>query len=85
MVFYMHVCFVFLCIKLFVNILLFIAQHGLNRIQTNPTNFFNFFLTKLCFPYWHTYKMPSRFVLKFECDIQLSINVNACNLKNLKH
>jgi hypothetical protein len=40
--------YVFLCIKLFVNILLFIVQHGLNKIQINPTKFLNF-LTKLRF------------------------------------
>jgi hypothetical protein len=32
--------YVILDIELFVNILLFIVQHDLNKIQTNPTKFF---------------------------------------------
>jgi hypothetical protein len=41
--------YVFLCIKLFVNISLFIVQHDLNKIQINSTKKL-FFLTKLRFP-----------------------------------
>jgi hypothetical protein len=44
------IVYVILLIKLFVNILLFIVQYDLNKIQINPTKVLNFFPTKIRFP-----------------------------------
>jgi hypothetical protein len=52
-------------IKLFVNILLFVVQHDLNKIQTNPIKFL-FFLTKLCFTVLKLGRNEASFTKKLE-------------------